>query len=153
MILVDANILIYSHVSSLAQHDAARDWLDQQLNGPTRVGLPWESLLAFLRLADTLKDRLELAGERAALGWSRPGEQHDYQGQLCEGAQRSGRHPGEGADVASACNEQEYGSSDQSGGGPCMVRGGGGLKAVGRAEDDGCHNRGEECSRGSRAGA
>ena len=50
MILIDANILIYAHVSSFAQHDAARDWLDQQLNGPTRVGLPWVSLLAFLRL-------------------------------------------------------------------------------------------------------
>ncbi len=50
MILVDANILIYSHVESVAQHKAARDWLDQQLNGTTRVGLPWVSLLAFLRL-------------------------------------------------------------------------------------------------------
>ena len=50
MILVDANILIYAHVSSFSQHDAAREWLDRQLNGPTRVGLPWVSLLAFLRL-------------------------------------------------------------------------------------------------------
>ena len=50
MILVDANILIYAHVSSFAQHAAARDWLDRQLNGPTRVGLPWVSMLAFLRL-------------------------------------------------------------------------------------------------------
>ena len=50
MILVDANILIYAHVSSFSQHDAARDWLDQQLNGSTRVGLPWGSILAFLRL-------------------------------------------------------------------------------------------------------
>ena len=50
MILVDANILIYSHVESFAQHDAARDWLDQQINGTVRVGMPWESLLAFLRL-------------------------------------------------------------------------------------------------------
>lgn len=50
MILVDANILIYAHVSSFAQHDVARDWLDRQLNGATRVGLPWSSLLAFLRL-------------------------------------------------------------------------------------------------------
>ena len=48
MILVDANILIYSHVESFAQHKAARAWLDQQLNGSTRVGLPWVSLLAFL---------------------------------------------------------------------------------------------------------
>jgi len=50
VILVDANILIYSHVESFAQHQAARAWLDQQLNGTTRVGLPWVSLLAFLRL-------------------------------------------------------------------------------------------------------
>ena len=50
MILVDANILIYSHVQSFSQHKAARDWLDHQLNGSTRVGLPWASLLAFLRL-------------------------------------------------------------------------------------------------------
>jgi uncharacterized protein len=50
VILVDANILIYSHVRSFSQHEAARDWLDQQLNGSTRVGLPWVSLLAFLRL-------------------------------------------------------------------------------------------------------
>ncbi len=50
MILIDANILIYSHVYSFAQHKAARDWLDHQLNGSTRVGLPWASLLAFLRL-------------------------------------------------------------------------------------------------------
>ncbi len=50
MILVDANILIYAHVNSFAQHDAARFWLDRQLNGVPRVGLPWPSLLAFLRL-------------------------------------------------------------------------------------------------------
>lgn len=50
MILVDANILIYAHVSTFAQHDAARDWLDHQLNGSAPVGLPWPSVLAFLRL-------------------------------------------------------------------------------------------------------
>ncbi|MGB8894721.1 MAG: TA system VapC family ribonuclease toxin [Pseudolabrys sp.] len=50
MILVDANILVYSHVESFAQHKSARDWLDQQLSGSTRVGLPWVSLLAFLRV-------------------------------------------------------------------------------------------------------
>jgi toxin-antitoxin system PIN domain toxin len=50
VILVDANILIYAHVSSFAQHNLARDWLDQQLNASAPVGLPWASLLAFLRL-------------------------------------------------------------------------------------------------------
>ena len=50
MILIDANILIYAHVSTFAQHDLARDWLDKQLNASAPVGLPWPSLLAFLRL-------------------------------------------------------------------------------------------------------
>jgi toxin-antitoxin system PIN domain toxin len=50
VILVDANLLVYAHVQSFPQHERARDWLDQQLNGMTAVGLPWASLLAFLRL-------------------------------------------------------------------------------------------------------
>lgn len=50
MILIDANILIYAHVSSFAQHNLARHWLDQQLNASAPVGLPWASVLAFLRL-------------------------------------------------------------------------------------------------------
>ncbi len=50
MTLVDANLLIYAHVASLPQHERAREWLDGQLNGAAPVGLPWPSLLAFLRL-------------------------------------------------------------------------------------------------------
>jgi toxin-antitoxin system PIN domain toxin len=50
VILIDANILIYAHVSSFSQHKLAHDWLDQQLNASTPVGLPWPSVLAFLRL-------------------------------------------------------------------------------------------------------
>ena len=51
MILVDANLLLYAKVEEFPQHDAARDWLDERLNDFTGVGLPWQSLLAFLRLA------------------------------------------------------------------------------------------------------
>jgi len=50
VILVDANLLVYAHVASFPRHAAAREWLDAQLNGTNRVGLPWPSLLAFLRL-------------------------------------------------------------------------------------------------------
>ena len=50
MILVDANLLVYAHAASLPQHERARSWLDTQLNGDTRVGMPWLSLLAFLRV-------------------------------------------------------------------------------------------------------
>lgn len=50
MIVVDANILVYAYASSFSQHAAARSWLDEQLGSATRLGLPWSSLLAFVRL-------------------------------------------------------------------------------------------------------
>lgn len=50
MILVDANLLIYAYARDMPQHEAARTWLDQQFNTQPRVGLPWPSLLAFVRL-------------------------------------------------------------------------------------------------------
>ncbi|RIQ34860.1 type II toxin-antitoxin system VapC family toxin [Jiangella rhizosphaerae] len=55
MILVDANILLYAHVVDYPQHERARQWLDTALNGVNRVGLPWESLLAFVRLVTNPK--------------------------------------------------------------------------------------------------
>ena len=50
MILVDANLLIYARTDSFTQHERARRWLDERLNGVAPVGLPWPSLLAFLRV-------------------------------------------------------------------------------------------------------
>jgi toxin-antitoxin system PIN domain toxin len=50
MIMVDGNLLIYAHVDTFPQHEAARSWLDERLSGAAQVGLPWPSLLAFLRL-------------------------------------------------------------------------------------------------------
>jgi toxin-antitoxin system PIN domain toxin len=50
VILIDANLLIYAHVDQFPKHQIARDWLDGRLNGSERVGLPWPSLLAFLRI-------------------------------------------------------------------------------------------------------
>jgi len=44
------NLLIYAHVRTFAQHGRARDWLDGELNRGTPVGLPWPSLLGFLRV-------------------------------------------------------------------------------------------------------
>lgn len=50
MILVDANLLVYAANTAAAEHSRARSWLDARLNGTGRVGLPWPSLLAFVRL-------------------------------------------------------------------------------------------------------
>ena len=51
MILVDANLLIYAHHPGFGTHQRALRWLDGCLNGTARVGLPWPSLLAFLRIS------------------------------------------------------------------------------------------------------
>jgi uncharacterized protein len=50
VILVDANLLVYAANTAAPEHPNARSWLDAQLNGTNRVGLPWPSLLAFVRL-------------------------------------------------------------------------------------------------------
>lgn len=49
--LVDANILLYSVDLTSPFHAAADRWLTDALNGIRRVGLPWMSLTAFVRIA------------------------------------------------------------------------------------------------------
>ena len=51
MILVDANILLYASNTEADQHAKCRVWLDDKLGGAAPVGLPWTTLLAFLRVA------------------------------------------------------------------------------------------------------
>ena len=48
--LVDANVLLYAVDEQSRAHSAARSWLEEVLNGSRRVGLPWQSLLAFVRI-------------------------------------------------------------------------------------------------------
>ncbi|HEX5307516.1 MAG TPA: type II toxin-antitoxin system VapC family toxin [Solirubrobacteraceae bacterium] len=49
--LLDANLLLYAVHKGAPQHKRAADWLTEQLNGPKRVGFPWQSLAAFLRIS------------------------------------------------------------------------------------------------------
>jgi toxin-antitoxin system PIN domain toxin len=50
-VLVDANILLYSIDEDSRFHAPARDWMLAALNGAQRVGIPWISLWAFVRIA------------------------------------------------------------------------------------------------------
>lgn len=50
MILVDVNLLLYAQFASYAEHEVARQWLEQRFNSG-RVGLPWSVLLGFARIA------------------------------------------------------------------------------------------------------
>lgn len=49
--LVDANVLLFARDAKSPFHARARDWLTAQLNGPSRVGLPWPCLIAFVRIS------------------------------------------------------------------------------------------------------
>jgi toxin-antitoxin system PIN domain toxin len=49
--LVDANLLLYAVHEGADRHEAAAAWLSEQLNGSRRVGIPWSSLGAFLRIS------------------------------------------------------------------------------------------------------
>jgi uncharacterized protein len=49
--LLDANLLLYALNERAKFHQAAVVWLTEQLNGQRRVGIPWQTLAAVLRLA------------------------------------------------------------------------------------------------------
>lgn len=51
MNLVDANVLLYAVNEDATNHEAARRWLDDALNGGATVAWCWPVLLAFVRIA------------------------------------------------------------------------------------------------------
>jgi hypothetical protein len=50
VIVVDANLLIYSYDLSSADHKKSVDWIERVFSGTEAVGLPWQSVSAFLRV-------------------------------------------------------------------------------------------------------
>lgn len=48
--LVDANLLIYAVDERSPHYGASHRWLTAALNGEQRVGIPWLSLCAFVRI-------------------------------------------------------------------------------------------------------
>lgn len=50
MILVDVNLLLYIKGADMPQHDRAASWFERAVGDRTRIGLPWQSLLGFVRI-------------------------------------------------------------------------------------------------------
>ena len=48
--LIDANLQLYTGDSRSPFHTAAAGWLEETLNGRRRVGLPWQTIGAFVRI-------------------------------------------------------------------------------------------------------
>ena len=69
MIVLDANVLLYAYNPASAHHGACRAWLERALNGTEQVGLPWQTVLAFVRIATNSRvfERPLAAAEAAAI--------------------------------------------------------------------------------------
>ncbi len=50
MIIPDLNLLIYAYNDGITQHEPARRWWENLLNGTDRVGIPWIVSTGFIRL-------------------------------------------------------------------------------------------------------
>lgn len=60
MIILDANILLYAYDSDSPNHQLAREFIQRSFSGETPVGIPWQTIGAFLRVVTNSK----LPGQR-----------------------------------------------------------------------------------------
>jgi uncharacterized protein len=51
VIVLDANLLLYAYDSTSSQHTAARRWIEEIFTAKEPVGIPWQTVSAFLRIA------------------------------------------------------------------------------------------------------
>jgi len=51
VIVLDANILLYAYDSASPRYEKARQWIETVFSNGELVGLPWQSVAAFLRIA------------------------------------------------------------------------------------------------------
>lgn len=63
MIVIDANLLIYAYDLESSSHAKSRTWLEKTLSDGDAVGLPWQTISAFLRVLTNRK----LPGSRLAV--------------------------------------------------------------------------------------
>ena len=102
MIVLDANLLLYAYDSTMPQHDAARSWLNGAFSGDELIGLPWQTVSAFLRISSdsripgkrfTIEEAISIVRQWMELKQVRllvPGERHwsIFQWMLIEGQVR-----------------------------------------------------------------
>jgi uncharacterized protein len=63
VIVLDANILLYAYDSASSKHAKARAWVEEAFSQAAPVGLPWQTIGAFLRIMTNTR----LPGERFSL--------------------------------------------------------------------------------------
>jgi hypothetical protein len=55
VIVLDANLLLYAYDTASTHHEPARQWIEEVLSGVEPVGLPWQTISAFLRIVTNLR--------------------------------------------------------------------------------------------------
>jgi hypothetical protein len=55
MILLDANVLLYAYDSTSPFQRQLSDWLEAQFESDERIGLPWVTIWAFVRVRTSIK--------------------------------------------------------------------------------------------------
>lgn len=63
MIVLDANLLLYAYDSASTHHAKARTWIESVFSSGEAIGLPWQTIGAFLRILTNP----QLPGERFSL--------------------------------------------------------------------------------------
>ena len=88
MIILDANLLLYAYSTAAPEHRRARAWVEHVFLGDALVGLPWQSISAFIRILSnaslpgerfTVKELAEIVEgwiDRPSVRLLTPGERH-----------------------------------------------------------------------------
>lgn len=50
VLIPDVNILVYAHNSRAREHAQAREWWEKTLAGRRPIGIPWVTILGFIRI-------------------------------------------------------------------------------------------------------
>lgn len=67
MILLDANLLVYAYDARSLHHAKAKQWLNDHLNAGTKIGIPWLSAWAFIRISTNPRIQQEALSAGEAL--------------------------------------------------------------------------------------
>lgn len=65
MICIDVNLLLRATNPKDSRHEETRRWFEDQMNGGHRIGLPWATLVSFIRLSTNKYVRTPMALDEA----------------------------------------------------------------------------------------
>lgn len=73
MIILDVNVLIYAAELDAPQHQKSLSWLREVFAGPEPIGIPWQTIVAFVRIKTDRRLRSSVwkpeEALEAAKGW------------------------------------------------------------------------------------